>query len=298
MKELFQKTTSLKSPSYLAAQTVSPLDKEYLFEHFLCLESFQDAGTGQAFVIDSEGAFLALINLKNHLQLQLFETSGDLLSAWNRLSHLETEIGQKLDYAFSPKFGFLTSDPSQCGTALRAVTYLHVPALHHTGKLHETLKTQESDSVLTLGLEGALDDLVGDFLLLKNRYTLGISEEEILQSLQLTASQLTNIEKALRPTLKDNASIKDLVSRAWGLLTNAYQLQTKEALNALSALKLGLDLGWISGISVQALHTLFFQCRRAHLAHLLQDKHLGTQDLTQQRAEFIKQALQGVDYSR
>jgi len=287
---------NLKSSAYFPADKLSPLDKEFIFEHFLCLESFQNADKGQGFFLDETGHFLAQANLKNHLQLQLINTSGDILTAWADLVKIETEIGKTLSYAFSPKFGYLTSDPTLCGTALQALLFLHVPALHHTGELHEVLGKQTEDDIITMGLEGALDDLVGDFLILKNRYTLGVTEEGLLHALQNAAMKFSQAEKTLRTHLKEtgNPEIKDLVSRAYGLLIHSYQLQTKEALNALSLIKLGLDLGWISGITSQALNTLFFKCRRAHLAHLLNEKTLDPQDMPHKRAEFIHKALQGM----
>jgi len=294
LAEILQK--DLKNPGYLSADKLSPLDKEFLFEHFLCLESFQNADKGQGFVLDETGHLLAQINLKNHLQLQLIDTSPDLLTAWTQLAKLETTLGKTLDYAYSPKFGYLTSDPTLCGTAFQAFLFLHVPALHHTGELHAILDKQTDDGIITMGLEGALDDLVGDFLILKNRYSLGVTEEGVLHSLQNTAMKLSTAEKNLRIHLQEsgNTEIKDLVSRAFGLLIHSYQLQTKEALNALSLIKLGLDLGWISGITSQTLNTLFFKCRRAHLAHLLNEKNLDTHDMPHKRAEFIHKALQGI----
>lgn len=292
LSEALQK--NVKGTTYFPADKLSPLDKEFIFEHFLCLESFQNADKGQGFLINA--LFLAQLNLKNHLQLQLIDTSPDLLTAWSQLVKLEAEIGKTLDYAFSPKFGYLTSDPTLCGTALQAFLFLHIPALHHTGQIHEVLGKQTEDDIMTMGLEGALDDLVGDFLILKNRYTLGVTEESLLHALQNTAMKLSSAEKALRTHLKEsgNSAMKDLVSRAYGLLVHSYQLQTKEALNGLSLIKLGLDLGWISGITSQALNTLFFKCRHAHLAHLLNEKTLDSQDIPHKRAEFIHKALQGI----
>ncbi len=296
LADTLQKKGDLKNPAYLPADKLSPLDKEFIFEHFFCLESFQNANKGQGFLLDETGRFLALINVKNHLQLQLVDTSADILTAWSQLAKMEMEIGKTLDYAFTPKFGYLTSDPTLCGNALQALLFLHVPALHHTGQLHEVLSKEKDENIITMGLEGVLDDLVGDFLILKNRYTLGVTEEGMLHSLQTTAMKLTLAEKNLRLHLKEtgNSEIKDLVSRAYGLLIHSYQLQTKEALNALSLIKLGLDLGWISGISNQAINILFFKCRRAHLAQLLNEKILDTHDMPHKRAEFIHKALQGI----
>jgi protein arginine kinase len=108
--------------------------------------------------------------------------------------------------------------------------------------------------------------------------------------------KLMAIEKTLRSHLKNenNAEIKDLVSRSFGLLLHSYQLQTKEALGALSLMKLGLNLDWIEGISDAKLNTLFFQCRRAHLLHLLNEQQIvDPQEVARKRAEFLHKNMQG-----
>src|SRR4051812_42381836 len=50
----------LPSMTYLPAEKLTPLDKELLFEHFLCVESFQNAAAGQGFVIDAPAQLLCL----------------------------------------------------------------------------------------------------------------------------------------------------------------------------------------------------------------------------------------------
>lgn len=267
----------------LAAEELSPLDKEFLFEHFLCQESFQQMGKGQGIIVSPKDKLLALINWRNHLQLNLLETTPDLMGAWQRLSMLDQEIEKKYSFAFSSQFGFLTCDPTECGTALSITTYLHLPALIHTQKLQPLLP--EHKEVSLSGFEGA-HDFVGDFVLLKNRYTLGLSEEEVLHALLLASTKLAAEEKKVRTELKENSSIKDLIARATGLLKSAFLLETKETLNALSLLKLGHDLSLISAPSATSL---FFQCPRAHLANLLQEKNLDL--LPRKRAEWIQSKL-------
>ncbi len=90
---------------------------------------------------------------------------------------------------------------------------------------------------------------------------------------------------------EENAMVMDKVSRAYGVLIHSYQIETVEALNAISLLKLGADLGWLEGVSPQDLNRLFFECRRAHLLskfeqEVVQDK------LPHKRAEFIHSTLQ------
>lgn len=297
LKEQCGKIPQLKELTFLNAEEVSAIDREYLFEHFLCLEGFQNAIAGQGFVIDSSGAFFARLNIQDHLILELIDTQGSWEKTWNDLNQIEMAIGSSCDYAFHPKFGYLTADPTQCGTALSAQAFLHLPALIHTEQLKETLAKQKEEGISAMGLGGTLDTLVGDLLVISNSSTLGVNEEAILRSVHSMAMKLMALEKTLRSHLQteNNAAIKDQVSRAFGLLLHSYQIQTHEALEAISLLKLALHLDWVAGITDAKLNTLFFQCRRAHLLHLLNEPHLtDLQEIAHKRAEFLHKNMQGV----
>jgi len=296
VKNALLQTPGLSDPLFLKAEDLSPVDKEFLFEHFMCLEGFQNSAQGQGFFIDKSAKFFASINIGNHLQLQLVDSEGNWESGWNRLSQIETAIGTKLDFAYSPRFGYLTSQPSCCGTGLIVLVYLHLPALIHTGQLQEVLSKEKQEEIVAVGIEGPIDGLVGDLLVLRNNATLGLTEENILHTLHMTALKLIVAEKTTRNKLQqeNNSLIKDQVSRAFGLLVHSYQLETKEALAALSLLKLGLDLGWISGTSDKKLNEIFFKCRRAHLAHLFDEKSLEQQEIPRKRAEYLHKEIQGI----
>ncbi len=294
--EACQKIPSLQPLTFLPAEELSPLDKELLFEHFQCSQGLQEAQMGQGFAFNSQGNCLILLHLHNHLQIHIVEPSDDLISAWLALSKMDADIGRINPYAFSSNFGYLTADPMVCGTALEVRLLLHIPALRHTGALGEILRNCGDEQLLFLSLEGAVADLVGDILILKNHYTLGVAEETLLNLLKTAALKIAQAEKTACDRLKDTPSpeLKDFVGRSFGLLMHSYQLYPKEALDGLSGLKLGVHLGWVSGVSPQKLNTLMLQLRRAHLTHLL---HLGSpdlQELSHKRAEWLHQELKGI----
>ena len=291
-------TETLQKNSFnvFPAETLTPLDKELLFEHFQCSQSFQEMGEGQGFAIDEPGKNLLIINENNHLQLHVTATGKDLVEAWVSLSKLDQSIGQAHPFSFSPRFGYLTSDPTVCGTALEARSFLHLPALRHTGALGDLLKKYGDEQLSFLSLEGSMNDLVGDFLIIKNHYTLGVSEENFLSLLQTTAQKIADTEQKMRDDLKKTPSpdLKDFVGRSFGLILHSYQLHPKEALDGLSGLKLGVDLGWVSGISSQKISTLMLQLRRGHLTHLLSLTTATPQELSHKRAEWLHQELKGI----
>lgn len=297
LQEQFLKSKLLQNPVAINASEISTIDKEFLYEHFLCFENFQNAFGGQGFVVDESGHFLAELNIQNHLQIQLTDCEGSWEKSWNTLSEIETEIGKSIDFAFSPKFGYLTAEPTLCGTGLLVQAYLHLPALIQMGQLQETLLKQKEEGISAASMSGNLEEIIGDLVIISNTFTLGINEESIIHSVHSIAMKLMAIEKSLRSHLQTENTplIKDRVSRAFGLLLHSYQLQIKEALDALSLMKLGLHLDWIGGITDSKLNTLFFQCRRAHLLHTLGEPELGEpQEISHKRAEFLHKNMQGV----
>ena len=97
-------------------------------------------------------------------------------------------------------------------------------------------------------------------------------------------------EKTLRDKQKDSKHVKDQVSRAFGLLMNSFQIETKEALNALSMCKLGIDLQWICNADHSIFNELFFFARRAHLQSTFKSS-VEQELLPEKRSEFLRHAL-------
>lgn len=286
---------SLKSPLFIEAGELGFLEKEYLVEHFLSSHNFNQAQSGEGFLIEETGEFLATLNLKDHIHLEMIDTKGELENTWSRLVKIETALSKNLSYSFSQKFGFLTADPSQCGTALLVAVYLQVPALIHSGKVDEILDKQADETFLITGIQGNPTEIIGDVLMVQNNYTLGITEENIISTLRSFATKILVEENAARKHIQQsgNAEFKDKVSRAFGILTHSYQIEAIEALNALSLIKFGIEAKWVVGMDNKTLNHLFFNCRRAHLLCEFEEK-IPQDEITHKRAEYIHKALKNV----
>jgi len=285
----------LKKPSLLKGEEATPLQKEYLYEHFLCTRSFHQAHQGEGFVTDNSGRFFAGVNLYDHIVLQLTDCQEDIEKTWNTLTKVEIDLGKSLTYAFNSRFGFLTASPKECGTGLLITAYLQVPALIHSGQIEEFLTQNHDDSVTVESLQGGRKEFTGDLVLIRNQYTLGVTEESLISALRSYAMKMIVHEKGARNKIKeeDNAELKDKVSRAYGLLLNSYKLESIEALNSISLLKLGLELGWLSGTDNQALNKLFFDSRRGHLMSR-HKKEIELEEIAHSRSEYIHKVLSKV----
>lgn len=285
----------LSQPKLFKAEELNATEKEFLVEHFLSNQSFLQASSGEAFVLEDSGEFMATLNMRNHIHFEIIDVKGELENAWNRLLKIETNLGKTVSYAYSPKYGFLTADPTQCGTALIATAFLQLSSLIHLEIIDEVLEKFLDESLNVSGIQGSPTEIIGDVLAIQNNYTLGMTEENIVSAIRNTATKLSVEEHAARNKIRheQNAVIKDKVSRAYGILIHSYQIEAVEALNAISLIKLGLDLEWVKGIDVTELNELFFNCRRAHLLCQYEEK-FSQEEIPHKRAEYIHKKLKDV----
>lgn len=293
IQEAFIKSSLIKDPIFLDFSLLSSSQKEFLFEHFFVPDGVFEDRPHQGLIIDPSGNFLAGVNLCDHLILQMIDCKSSWHQTWNQLNNIESSLGHLVDYAFSPKFGFLTSNIHHCGTGLNIRAYLHLPALFQTSSYDTLLTTEkEEDFIITPIGTSKEDPFDGDLIVLQNKYTLCTTEDHLLRSLYSTANRLIHSERNSRLSLKtsEDMSMKDMISRSFGILLHSYQIPTQEAFSALSLLKLGVDLGWVKGISDAQINTLFFKCRRGHLL-VKEQKELSQEQLLHKRAECFHEAL-------
>ena len=198
LQEQMKKSPDFAEQTFLKAEELSPLDKQYLFEHFLCLEGFQNTLGGQGFVVEKTGRLFAALNVEEHLQIQLIDREGEWENGWNTLNRIEIDLNQGLEFAFSPKFGYLTSDPGHCGTGLVIKAYLHLPALIQTKQLPEILLKQKEEGISVTGMKGNLEEIVGNLVVLSNTFTLGLTEESLLRGVDSMAIKLMALKDSPR----------------------------------------------------------------------------------------------------
>ncbi len=282
-------SSNLSGPTILKTEEMTPAEKEFLIEHFLLFEGFQETSQGAGFAVDKTGETIVIFNMKEHLQIQCTDSSGDLEKTWAKASAIENDISKDVNFAFSNKFGYLTAYPNHSGTGLLVSAFLHMPALIHEGSLADHLEKERTEGILTLGLSGSPEQFVGDIVMLQNAYTLGVNEESIISTMRNAILRLVVAEKDARSAIKASKNIhfKDLISRAIGLVRHSYQLDAQEALSALSLIKLGIELGWVRGLSVLEVNTLFFESRRSHLTYALNET-APSDDIAVRRAEYLR----------
>ena len=88
----------------------------------------------------------------------------------------------------------------------------------------------------------------------------------------------------------NRTQLEDRIWRAFGILQHSRTMSSNEALDLLSAVRLGVDLNLMNGVGRQAVNELFLFSQPAHLQKL-EGKALGARERDAKRAELIRAKL-------
>jgi protein arginine kinase len=83
------------------------------------------------------------------------------------------------------------------------------------------------------------------------------------------------------------------IGRAYGILANAHSISSKEAMNLLSLLRLGIDIGSFPGTERALVDELFLTTQPAHLQKQISDK-LSAEERDLLRADMVRERLKDV----
>ena len=83
------------------------------------------------------------------------------------------------------------------------------------------------------------------------------------------------------------------IGRAYGILANAHSISSKETMNLLSLLRLGIDIGSFPGIERALVDELFLTTQPAHLQKQISDK-LTAEERDLIRADMVRERLKDV----
>ena len=113
-------------------------------------------------------------------------------------------------------------------------------------QIGQVLQAVNKIGLAVRGLYGEGTESLGNLYQISNQSTLGESEETIIRRLERVISQVANHEHNAREKLleDDPEMVSDKIGRAYGMLRHAHIIDSKEALNHLSLLRLGGILGF------------------------------------------------------
>jgi protein arginine kinase len=125
--------------------------------------------------------------------------------------------------------------------------------------------------------------------------TLGESESAIVERLEKVLNQIIEHEENARGTLleKKSKTVYNHIGRAYGILANAHSISSKETMNLLSLMRLGVDMGLFPGVDRSLVDELFILTQPAHLQKQHVEK-LSAEERDLLRADMVRERLRQV----
>jgi protein arginine kinase len=233
-----------------------------------------------------------MLNEEDHLRMQAIRPGLQLAAAFAALSELDSELENSLEFAFDPTLGYLTTCPTNLGTGLRASSMLHLPALVLSDQIGQVLQAVNKIGLAVRGLYGEGTESLGNLYQISNQSTLGESEETIIRRLERVIAQVATHERNAREKLMedDPEMVADRIGRAYGVLRHAHIIDSKEALNHLSLIRLGGTLGFFPRETVIVCDKLLMDIQPAHL-QLHSERTLTPEERDAIRAKTVRDRL-------
>ncbi|MHC4646058.1 MAG: ATP--guanido phosphotransferase [Planctomycetota bacterium] len=244
---------------YISVDKASALDRHFLVERHLISRHHAFSKGPRGAVIAQREFFTAMINEEDHLRLQVIRAGLQLKQCAAQINQIDDLIEAKVEYAFSPHYGYLTACPTNVGTGIRVSVMLHLPALKMTGQIEKVLNATRDMNLAVRGLFGEGTEAAGDFYQISNQTTLGVSEHDIVSQFEDTIiPEIIEYEQVARKRLlsEDIDLLDDKISRAIALLKNARLISSQEALFLLSHVRLGINMRDSMGASTPAIESL------------------------------------------
>ena len=271
---------------------LSATEKQVLVERHLISREHAAKGMGSAVVINRQQTISIMINEEDHLRMQAITCGLELEKTFQLIDEIDTALEAQLDFAFDEELGYLTACPTNVGTGMRASAMVHLPGLVLGEQINQVVNSVNKIGLAVRGLYGEGTEAMGNLFQVSNQTTLGEKEDQIIGRLHKVIETLIQRETQARENLMatKRTTLMDQIGRAYGILTHAYSISSKEALNLISVLRLGIDLGFFPEEGRAIINQLLMETQPAHLQNLSQQK-LAAEERDHLRADIVRERL-------
>jgi len=287
-----QEELELEKLELLKMDNLQPLEKQVLVEKHLISPQLADSQHSGCILSENEEISI-MLNEEDHIRIQCIKPGLQLLEALNLADKIDDWLEQKIDYAYHLEMGYLTSCPTNIGTGLRASVMLHLPGMVLTQQMKRIIPAINHLGLVVRGIYGEGSEAQGNIFQISNQITLGKSEKDIVEELISVVHQLIEQEKQARRALAESSNIEleDRIYRSFGTLYNSRIIETKEAAQCLSDVRLGIDMGYIKNISKNILNELLILTQPGFL-QLYAEEKMTPNERDIRRATLIRERLQ------
>lgn len=277
---------------YIYMGNLSEAEKEKLIEKHLISPNLANKKAAAGALINKSEQISIMINEEDHIRIQCILPGLSLEDAYDMADKIDDLLEENVNFAYDDKLGYLTACPTNLGTGIRMSVMLHLPAMAITNNIGSVLRTAGRYGLTIRGIYGEGTESMGDLYQISNQNSLGMTEKEILLNVKAVTKGVIKRERELRKMLfeNDNPAIKDKIMRSYGVLKYAEKIDVREAMQLLSVIRLGADMGIIKDLEIEKINNLIKNIHPALLRDVI-DIDEDNKNIDIKRAEHIKNVL-------
>ena len=206
-----------------------------------------------------------MVNEEDHLREQSIMRGFELGRAYEQIAFVDEELGNRLEFAYDDRLGYLTACPSNLGTGMRASVMMFLPALTQYKQIDELVSRLKAGGMTVRGVFGEGSSAEGFAYQVSNERTLGVSEEEILEQTEEVAMYICEMEYRQREKMREKEGIrlKDECFKAYGVLTSSAILTEREFTEKMAKIRLGIALGYLKTADIWEINRFIEDMRPA-----------------------------------
>lgn len=245
-----------------------------------------------AFAVSSDEHLIVMVNEEDHIREQCIVNGFNLVRPYEEIKILDECLLKEIDVAYSNDYGFLTACPTNLGTAMRASVMLFLPAVERNNDINLIADEARKNGFTLRGLYGEGSENFGSFYQISNQNSLGLNEEEILDSVGEYVYNICQMELSAREDIlaSNHDLLIDEVYRSYGILTESFLLSEKELIERLSLIKFGDALGFLKILDLKKFDNLAVEGASANLKEIFQNFSLQAKE-DAVRSEYIKKKI-------
>ncbi len=289
--EIILKKFSPILPNRLNMSELDPLERYKLFERFTI--PFRIAATPKRcslFFNANESEILIVCGLE-HIFLSfstILENTDVIFKSANSAIEL---LQEDFKWAVHPQYGYLSSNPANCGAGVIFSIICHIPAIVLQNQVHQ-IRNIASENNMTIQ-----DPWSGDFegrssyIKFVSRTLVGKNPMELLAETIKTAESVISLERETRTLLHERSAkiIEDKIMRAYGIASYARLIEYWEYQELISTLRLGAAMGFLP-LSLRCLDELLIIGQQAHVGSVTEEPFTPLQ-VSIMRAQIVRERL-------
>ncbi|MFK5882047.1 MAG: phosphagen kinase [Sulfurospirillum sp.] len=150
---------------------------------------------GRGIYHNNEKTFLVWINEEDELRIISMQKGGNIKEVFSRLAGAIGELEKRMKFAFNEHLGYITSCPTNLGTAMRASVHIILPKLSQNMEKFKSITDKHHLQIR--GIHGEHSQSEGGVYDISNKRRLGVTEVQCVQDMYDGVKALIDCEKNL-----------------------------------------------------------------------------------------------------